>query len=154
MKINPSVPNFLSESDTRFAGLRGARDCVARKLREDGVGASIKHAKVITSEEESQLWSAGVLGVHSPSALLHTVFFLNGKVLCLRGGREHKTLKISQFNFHSDEGGDYVVYQENGSKNRSGSYKDRAENNKIIKHYADPTLQEKCYVHVLKLYFS
>lgn len=81
------------------------------------------------------------------------VFFFNGKVLCLRG-REHKTLKISHFNFHSDEGGDYVVYQENGSKNPSGSYKDRAENNKIIKHYADPTLQEKCYVHVLKLYFS
>ena len=79
------------------------------------------------------------------------MFFLNGKVLCLRGGREHKTLKISQYSFHSDEGGNYVVNQENGSKNRSGSYKDRAENNKIIKHYADPTLQEKSYVHVFYL---
>ena len=124
---------------------------MARKLREDGVGASIKHVEVITSEEESQWWSKGALGVHSPTALLLSVF-LNGKALCLRG-REHKTLKISQFRFHSDEGGDYVVYQENGSKNRSGSYKDRAEN-KIIKHYADLTLQEKCYVHVLKCYLS
>ena len=47
----------------RFAVLRGARDCVARKLCEDGVGASIKHVEVISSEQESQLWSKRVLGV-------------------------------------------------------------------------------------------
>ena len=143
-KVNPSVPNFLNESDTRFAGLRGARDCAARKLREDRVGASIRHAEVITSEEDSQLWSKGVLGVHSPTALLHSVF-LNGKVLCLRGGCEHKMLKISQFSFHSDEGGDYVVYQENGSKNRSGSYKDRAENNKALcRSYSSGKVLRSC----------
>ena len=43
--------------------------------------------------------------------------------MCLRGGREHKALKLSQFMFGVDEGGDYIVYTENGSKNRSGSYK-------------------------------
>ena len=62
-KLNPLVPNFLDENDSRFAGLRGTRDCIARKLREDGVGVSVKHADVISRAEEARLWSAGVLGV-------------------------------------------------------------------------------------------
>ena len=33
-KVNPAMPNFLDEKDDRFAGLRGTRDVVARKLRE------------------------------------------------------------------------------------------------------------------------
>ena len=56
--------------------------------------------------------------MESPKALLNAFFYMNGKVLCLRGGREHKSLKISQFNFGSDQRGDFVVYMENGSKTR------------------------------------
>jgi hypothetical protein len=95
-KANPLTPNFLDEKNPGFAGLRGARDCVARKLRENGVGASVKHTE-ITRSEEIQLWNSGVLGTHSPVSLLNAVFFMNGKVLCLRGGREHRMLKLSQF---------------------------------------------------------
>ncbi len=69
---------------------------------------------------------------------------MNGKVLCLRGGREHKALKISQLTFGSDDDGEYVVYAENGSKNRSGTYKDKPGSNKVIKHYANPT-QVLCF---------
>ena len=76
------------------------------------------------------------------------------KTLCLRGGREHKALKLSQFTSGCDEGGEYIVYTENGSKNKSGIYKDKPDQNKVIKHYADPALDEKCYIAVLKLYFS
>ena len=72
----------------------------------------------------------------------------------LRGGREHKMLKLSQFTIHSEESGEFVVYKENGSKNRSGTYKEKADSNKIVKHYADSTLGDKCYVYILKLYFS
>ena len=42
---------------------------------------------------------------------------------------------------------------ENGSKNRSGSYRDKRQN-KVVKHYADPALKERCYGLLLKLYFS
>ena len=49
------VPNFLDENDSRFAGLRGTRDCIARKLRQDGVGVSVKHADVISRAEEARL---------------------------------------------------------------------------------------------------
>ena len=150
-KLNPLVPNFLNEKDPRFTGLR---DSIARKLRNDGIGVSVQHAEVISRDEEAHLWSEGVLGVGTPSSLLRAIFFMNGKALCLRGGREDRMLKLSQFSIHSDEYGEFVVYSENGSKNRSGSYKDRADNNKIIKHYADASLGEKCYVYLLKLYFS
>ena len=94
-KVNLCVPNFLNEKDARFAGLRGTRDTVAHQPCEKGVGAAVKHTKVISSKEESLLWSQGSLGMTSPTALLNAVFFMNGKTLCLRGSREHKTLKVS-----------------------------------------------------------
>lgn len=59
---------------------------------------------------------------------------------------------MSQFTFGTDEGGGYVVYTTNGSKNQSGSYK--TDDNKVIKHYADSTPGEKGYHRVLKLYLS
>ena len=153
MQVNPSTPNFLDDKDPAFCGLRGTRDTVSRKLRSEGVGSTVKHAAVISHEEESALWTAGVLGVHTPRALLNAVFYMNGKVLCLRGGQEHKNLKISQFTFGSDQGGQYVQYAENGSKNRSGTYKEKSDQNKIVKHYSTPELGNQCYVFLLQFYF-
>lgn len=45
------------------------------------------------------------------------------------------------------------MYTENGSKNRSGSYKDKTPN-KVVRHYGEPQLKERCYVFILKKYFS
>lgn len=118
-----------------------------------GIGAKVKHAEVFSTDEEDVLWKTGTLGTGSPSRLMNAVFYNNGKILCLRGGEEHQKLKISQFRFDSDEGGEYVVFTENGSKNRNGSYKDKADN-KIVKQYAQPHLKEQCYVYLLHCYFS
>ena len=80
-------------------------------------------------------------GLHSPRTLASAVFFA----------------KLSQFSFGTDlkdkQPLDYVVYTENGSKNRSGSYKDKSEN-KHVKHYANPSLKGRCFVFLLKFYFS
>ena len=54
-------------------------------------------SSMLSSEEEETLWSVGVRGVSSHKALLHAIFFLDGKNACLRGGQEHKDLKLSQF---------------------------------------------------------
>jgi len=61
--------------------------------------------------------------------------------------------KPLQFQFGKDEGGDYIVFIENGSKNCSGNYKDKADN-KVIKQYAQPQLKEQCYVCLLRFYLS
>ena len=56
-----------------------------------------------------------MLGTHNPLSLFCAVFFYNGKKFCLRGGEEHRSLKISQFKWFEDA----YVYTENGSKNHS-----------------------------------
>jgi len=105
-----------------FAGFQGTQSTVARQLQEAGVGASMKHHEVIP-EKKNMVWSEGIVGITSSKVLLRAVFFANGKYLYLRGGCEHKELKL-QFTFGCDEGGNFVQHLENGSKNRSGSYKD------------------------------
>ena len=46
LKLNSMSPNFLDEKNPQFAGLRGTRDCVAQKLREEGVGVTVKHTSI------------------------------------------------------------------------------------------------------------
>ena len=157
-EMNLRAIDILSESDPNFCGLRSVRDNIARKRRSEGIGAVVKHASIISLEEEERLWEECVLGTTSPKALLNAVFFMNGKVLCLRGGREHHCLKLSQFSFKVERLPDgseaeYVEYAENGSKNRSGSYKDKTAN-KVVKQYADRGMKARCYVSLLKTYFS
>ena len=154
---NPEAPNFLDERNPDFEGLRAVRDNVSRHLRSSGIGAQIKHTEIISVSEECSLWSQGVLSTSTPKSLLNAVFFCTGKTFCLRGGREHYALKISQFSFstevHNGVQREMVEYVENGSKNRSGSYKDKAKN-KVVKQYADPSLGEQCCAYLLKTYLS
>ena len=71
-----------------------------RELREGGVGAvvGLKHAAVVSPDEEQALWDSKVVGDHDPLALQRAVVFFNvGKTFCLRGGQEQRGLKPSQF---------------------------------------------------------
>ena len=112
-----NCPNFLDRSDLRFIKLHNAIDNVFKQLHKDGVGSRSKHAEIVTKVEENQLWEAGVLGTSDPKTLLHIVFYLNGKNFCLRGGQEHRELKISQLTRVSCPQEGYI-YTENASKNR------------------------------------
>ena len=48
-----------------------------KRLQGKGLGVNIKKAEVLDEEEEEMLWSSsGVLGDHSPQALLNTIFFM------------------------------------------------------------------------------
>ena len=67
-------PNFMDRKDPRFRDLTGAIQVRYRELRTEGVGAVVKHAAIVTPEEENQLWDSKVLGVHSPLALVSAVF--------------------------------------------------------------------------------
>ena len=68
-------PNFMNRKDPRFRNLTSIIQVRYCELRTNGVGAIVKHAAVVTSEEEDLLWNSKVLGVHSPLALVHAVFF-------------------------------------------------------------------------------
>ena len=93
--LNPSSPNFLDTDDHNFSRFHNTLDNILRELRTDGVGV-LKHAEVLTKDDEETLWQCGVLTTKTPIGLLRAVFFLNGKLFCLRGGEEHRQLKISQ----------------------------------------------------------
>ena len=112
--IDPARPNFMDTKNTRFLEMHSILDSYFRELRESGVGAEVKRTSVITKEEENVLWEKGVLSVDTPETPLCAVFYYNGKNFCLRGGKEHRALKISQLVRHHDP--DHYVYTENGSK--------------------------------------
>ena len=73
--VDPECPNFLDDKDYRFQKLRAALDNLGQQLRNDRIGAEVKHASIVTSEEEDTLWQSGVLGSTTPKALLNAVFF-------------------------------------------------------------------------------
>ena len=55
-----------------------------------------------------------MLGVDTPQSLLRAVFYYNKKCLCLRGGKEHRALKISQIVCHDDPKIEMVVQSNSG----------------------------------------
>ena len=112
-------PNFMNRRDPCFRDLMGALQVKFRGLREEGVGAIVKHAPVVLPEEEQKFWDTKVFGIDSPVALQRAVFFYVGKVCCLRGGEEQRNLKPSQFVRCASPLG--YTYIENGSKNYSGA---------------------------------
>ena len=66
-----------------------------KRLKSKGLSTSKKREECIDEEDEETLWSKGILGDHSPQALLSTVFFMNGLYLALRSGQEHRQLRQS-----------------------------------------------------------
>ena len=139
--LNPACLNFLDTSDARFSALQNALDNVFRELRTEGVGATSKQAEVFTKDEEYFLWDSGVMSSENPKSLLRAVFYLNGKNFCLRGGEEHRGLKISQLKKEREPL--CYVYTENASKNRTGGLAQMRVKNKVVKIESVPAAGTK-----------
>ena len=128
--VDSQCPNFLDKTNFAFKQLHAAIDNFGRQLRLEGIGTEVKHASIISPREENYLWEAGVLGVENPKSLLFAVFYCNGKNFCLRGGAEHRRLKLSQLQRLSNP--DRYIYTEHGSKNHSGCLSERTISNKTV----------------------
>ena len=72
---NSEYPNFMSKDDPEFNKFQATLDNLFKQLRYDGVGADSSLTEGITSEDETKLWSSGVLNVQTPIGLLNTVFY-------------------------------------------------------------------------------
>ena len=123
-------------------------DGVFRKLRAQGVGANPKHAQPFNKEEENLLWRKGIIGVSTPESLFNAIFYYNGKVCCLRGGEEHRNLKITQFT--KNESG--YIYTENASKNRSGGINQFNIENKYVNILRVNSAGPRCHCYLLDQY--
>ncbi len=82
-----------------FKDLHAVLDRRYRELHAQGVGASKQQSEILSHSEKEQLWETETLGVDSPLALQFAGFFYNGLNFVLRGGQEHRELKIPQLNF-------------------------------------------------------
>ena len=93
-----SAPNLIdrAQREANFPCLHNALDRQLKMLRSIGVGVEVQRASIITSEMENTLWKLGIVGTHSPKALLNAVFFYNGKNFLLRGVQEHIELSFAQ----------------------------------------------------------
>ena len=122
-------------------------DVQFHKLHSNGIGRQIKHAEVFSKDDELRLWDSGSLGVSNPKSLQNGVFYTVGKMLCLRGGVEHRALKLSQLQQRTQP--DHYIYSENVSKNRNGSFKQLHIKSKTVPVYACPEAGVKCPVYLL-----
>ena len=151
--LSDNSPNVLNKNDTRFKNIQRSCEAVFRSLRKEGIGAQVKHAPTISTEEEKRLWDTKVLDVNTPKGLSNAVFFYAGKVCCLRGGEEQRNLKPSQF-VRSTSGPNMYEYIENGSKNRSGGLAQLKVENKIVKIHTVQENEPRCLVFLLHRYFA
>ena len=156
---NPRACNFMDYKDVVFKPLHNVLNNMSKKLLSQGVGAEKKQARVITDVEEDMLWEKKVMGSHSPVTLQNSVFFYCGLYFCLRGGSEHRDLKYSQFQVkevqdpvESARMVKCVVHQEHSSKNHQGLLHQVHLDNKIVTHYADESLGERCFVKLFEQY--
>ena len=141
MRRNNSHPfDIFDKKDVRFRRFHGTMETTYQNLHKEGVGVEIRHASIISEEEEAILWERQILGCHSPKALVRAVFFLNGKIFCLRGGKEHMELKLSQFQRENN----HWKYTEYGSKNFRGGLADLRHENKVVRQFACPTAGDHC----------
>ena len=144
----------MDKKDLRFRELHGTLDVHFHQLHSEGIGRQVQHAEIITKSEENQLWKSGVMGTSTPRSLQNAVFYYVGKLCCLRGGQEHRALKLSQLKRHMNP--DQYTYYENVSKNRNGTFKQLHVKEKEVPIYACPEFKatERCPVYLLDMYIS
>ena len=127
-------------------------DAHFQKLHSEGIGVQVKHTEIIIKEDEVKLWTSGAMGLDSSRSLQNAAFFIVGKMFSLRGGAEHRLLKLSQITRMANP--DQYVYHENVSKNHNGSFKKIHVKKKVVLIYACPEVGDRCPVDVLDKYMS
>ena len=149
----PSIDFF---KDSLFANFRKTLDGEMKRIQQKGIGTHKRQAEVLTEDEEELLWQKGLLGDHSPIALLNTVFFMSGLFLALRSGSEHRQLRLDppQITIHEDCEIPYILYEEDVFKNHQGGLKNRKTKQKTVKHHANEENPARCFIRIFKLYLT
>ena len=136
-QTNRHLFDIFDKKDVCFRRSHGTMETTYQDLHKEGIGVEIKHASITSEEEEVILWEQQILGCHPPKALVMGVFFfLNGKTFWLRGGKENRELKLSQFQREND----HWKYTECESKNFRGGLADLRRENEVVRQFV-PVLE-------------
>ena len=102
------------------------------------------------------MWESGTLGMDNPWALTRATFVTVGLHFCLRGGQEHRDVKVDQFRRVPSDGSyskeSFYEYVEHGSKNHQGKFAE-IDSNKVSWAFAQPG-SSHCPVRILDLHLS
>ena len=131
---NPHACHFMDHKAIAFQPFHNVMNNLSKKLLSEGVGAQKRQARVITEKEENLLWEKGVIGIDTTSCLL------NAKFQEVQDPVDSSEMVMS------------VQYSEYGSKNHQGLVHQVHLDNKVIRHYANSALGERCFVRLLELY--
>ena len=136
--------------DINYRVIRNNLDNRMKELVSLGFVRKNEQAEPITQEEEDLMWRNGVLGEDNPEQLLHTIMFLFGVHFSLRGGEEHKNLKISdiQVLVDSETKTKYLQYMCAKQKNNQGGIAERKQKPKVIKVFANHANYQRCVIRL------
>ena len=65
------------------------------------MGLDSKQKDPISFDSEDELWRRGLLGTDNPEKLVNTVFWLIGVNFGIRGGDDHRKLRLHNFKFEN-----------------------------------------------------
>ena len=85
------------------------RKAELKHLKPAGNGSHKRKAEPLTQEQEELLLVKGILGDHSPKALLNSVFYFNGICFALRSGDEHRCLRYRDSQIQAFENPESVL---------------------------------------------
>ena len=144
--------------DNEFAKLRQILDAKMKALAKTGLGSTKKQAKVISEEQEEEMWKKGVLGTNTPQKLINTLLYHFGLNFALRAGQEHRNLRVSdnpQITLKTaDDGRKYIQYVEDVSKSNSGGLNSRKLGPKVARAYENRQDPERCVVRMFEKYME
>ena len=127
--------NFMNPGFIHFNRFRQTLDSQMKMATEEGIGTVKKQAQPISEEQERVLWEKGVVSSGTALGLSRAVYFYNCKVFGLRARDEHRNLHMDQYEFGTDDAGNFVKFHGRASKNVSGGLRQRNVQLKELKQY-------------------
>ena len=141
--------------DKKFTQFQMVLDSEMKCLKASGVQNRKQKAELLTVEDEKTLWEKGVLGDHSPQALLNTVFYQNGVNFALRSGGKHRQLRFKNCQIWVVEKPGqrtFLEYNEDVSKNNPRGLKGRKTRPKTVVQHGNLENPAWCPVRIFKLH--
>ncbi|CAG2243750.1 unnamed protein product [Mytilus edulis] len=111
----------------------------------------VKCRKVLDSMMKKRSAEGAVIGSDNPPKLLDTMVYLNGIHFALRGGKEHRNLRLNKNPqitgpfIDSELNKRYILYKEDISKTNSGGMKDKKYTPKTVKAYENIEYPDRCF---------
>jgi hypothetical protein len=121
LKANGYKHSIITHID--FERSRSVLASRQKELKKEGKGNRPKAAKALTEEEREELYTSRQLGVHSPQALINTMWLNTTIHFGLRGVDEHRKLKWGDVVMGEDNTGQsFLEFNERETKTRTGRH--------------------------------